>query len=99
LACFDSCRLTFGLRGPCMGNLFDDLPRYAPRPSGGEATYYLMVDEKNAVELTRPVIKGGTFSAYVERIYLSDGSDLDPNTLLLDDGDVADGFDPQIARR
>lgn len=83
-----------------MGNLFgDDLPEFAPIPAGGVATYYMMVDENGAAELTRPVVKGQTFSAYVERIYLSDGSDMDTDILSLDDGDRADDFDPQVARK
>ena len=87
----------------CIGNrmksLFENLPSFAPRPSNGEGTYYLMVDEHGATELTMPVISLGTFDAYVERIYLSDGSDLATDILPLDDGDIADYFDPQIARR
>ncbi|MGB3899442.1 MAG: hypothetical protein WA973_12885 [Mesorhizobium sp.] len=89
-----------GSERACMGNLFgDDLPEFAPNPENGVATYYLMVDENGAAELTRPVVKGRTFSAYVERIYLSDGSDMDTDILSLDDGDRADDFDPQVARK
>ena len=82
-----------------VGNLFGSLPEFAPRQPHGWATYYLMVDEFGAAELTRPVIKNGTFVAYVEQIYLSDGSDLDREPLALDDGDVADDFDPQVVRK
>jgi len=82
------------------GNLFgDDLPHFAPRQPDGFAAYYLMVDEKGAAELTRPVVKGGTFTAYVERIYLSDGSDLSSENLSFDEDDRADGFDPVVVRR
>jgi len=45
------------------------------------------------------VIKNGTFISYVERIYLSDGSDLDREPIALDDGDAADDFDPQVVRK
>jgi hypothetical protein len=58
-----------------------------------------MVDERGAAELTRPVVKHNTFTAYIERNYLSDGSDLDRNPLALPDGDVADGFDPEVVRK
>jgi hypothetical protein len=89
-----------GAERACMGNLFgDDLPEFAPNQSAGVATYYMMVDENGAAELTRPVVKGKTFSAYVERIYLSDGSDMDADVLSLDDGDRVDDFDPQVARK
>jgi hypothetical protein len=81
------------------GGLFgDDLPHYAPMPSGEWALYYLMVDEKGAAELTRPVVKGGTFVGAVERIYLSRGDD-EGIKIHLDDDGVADDFDPQVARK
>lgn len=84
----------------CIGNLFgDNLPEYAPNQPDGWATYYLMVDERGASELTRPVVKGGTFTAWIERIYLSDGSDLEIDILDLDDGVRADEFDPLVARK
>jgi hypothetical protein len=88
-----------GAERACMGNLFGQLPHFTPQPVPGCATYYLMVDENGAAELTCPVVKDGTFTAYVERIYLSDGTDLDKATLSLDDGDIADGFDPQVVRK
>lgn len=90
-----------GSERACSGNLFGTLlPQYAPRPAEEWATYYLMVDENGAAELTRPVVQGGTFSAYVERIYLSNGGDLlDPDRLSVDDDDIADDFDPQVARK
>ena len=84
----------------CNGFLFDDLPQYAPAQDDKYATYFLMVDERGAAELTRPVIRGGTFSSYVERIILSDGGDLlDGDSLLTDKDDVADDFDPQVIRK
>ena len=81
------------------GNLFGDLPRFAPLPSGDFAAYYLMVDNKGAAELTQPIIKGGSFSAYVERIYLSDGSDMLLDKLALDSDDRIEDFDPLVARK
>lgn len=87
-----------GAERVCMGNLFDDLPHFTKRPTDNEATYYLMVDEKGATELTRPVVSGGTFSNYIHRIYLSDGSDL-TDSGLLDDVPNTETFDPQIVRK
>jgi len=83
------------------GGLFAllDIPEYAPRPTGEWSFYYLMVDESGAAELTRPVVKGGTFIAAVERIYLSDGGDDDGGKLLEDAPDPIIDFDPQIARK
>ncbi|WP_246697257.1 hypothetical protein [Rhizobium sp. G21] len=83
-----------------MGNLFGaDLPEYAKFNSEAVPTYFLMVDERGAAELTRPVVEGRTFSAYIERIYLSDGADMELDKLLLDDGDRADDFDPMVVAR
>jgi hypothetical protein len=79
-------------------SLFPDLPRFAPRPSGEFALYYLMVDENGAAELTRPVVKAGTFEAVVERIYLSDGTDGQREPFRQDDGPI-DNFDPQVVRK
>jgi hypothetical protein len=80
-------------------NLFGWLPSYAPEQKDGWAVFYLMVADNGAVELTQPIVKDGTFTRYVERIFLSDGSDLDRSPLALDDDDVADNFDPQVARK
>ena len=88
-----------GSERTCSGNLFGDLPRYAPRQDGEWATYYLMVDWKGAAELTCPVISGDTFSAYIERIYLSDGADANPEEFSIDDSDTAKDFDPLVIRK
>jgi hypothetical protein len=56
-----------------------------------------MVDQDGAAELTRPVVSNGTFTNAIERIYLSDGGD--DGAALLGDDDIADGFDPQVARK
>lgn len=86
----------------CAGNLFGHLPEYAPEPSGGMATYYLMIDESGAAELTRPVVSGGTFKTYVERIWLSSGVEDDRDFAVrppLDSDDAVTDFDPQVARK
>jgi hypothetical protein len=82
----------------CSGNLFKYLPEYVPVQTG-QVTYYLMVSNTGAAELTRPVVRNGTFVAWPERIYLSDGSDFDNTTFMLDDNDIADDFDPQVVRK
>jgi hypothetical protein len=86
-----------GSERACQGNLFDFLPRYAPRQSEIWATYYFMLDAEGAAELTRPIIKGSTFSAYVERIYLPNVEDID-DTGFHKDNDVID-IDPVVARK
>lgn len=88
-----------GAERVCNGSLFDDLPHFAPAQSGAWATFYLMVDQDGAAELSRPVVENGTFEFCIERIYLTDGADLDRIVLPLDDDDVAEGFDPHVARK
>lgn len=81
-------------------DLFDgSLPEYAPIPRDGLAAFYLMVDSKGACELTRPVIKGGTFTGYVERIYLSSGIDADAEHIALPDNPPISDFDPEVVRK
>lgn len=90
-----------GAERVCIGNLFGSLPEFAPRQPDGWATFYFMVDEGGAAEVSRPVVKNSTFFAWVERNYLSNGDDLDLDreTLPLDDDDVADSFDPEVIRK
>lgn len=84
----------------CSGNLFPELPRYASVEAKGWSIYYLMVDEHGAAELSCTVVRNGTFVAPVERIFLSDGSDIDGEAKLpLDDKDAANDFDPKVARK
>jgi hypothetical protein len=59
-----------------------------------------MVAPDGAVELSCATVKGGKFAKFIERIYLSDGSDLTSEPKLsLDDNDVANDFDPKVARK
>ena len=81
------------------GDLFGGLPQYAPRETSGWSLFYLMMDENGAVELTRPVVKGGTFVAAVERLYLSRADDDEQDISSKDGGNSATEFDPQIARK
>ena len=80
-------------------NLFESLPSFANREDGLWLLYYLMVDERGAAELTSPVVKDGIFAACVERIYLSDGNDLDRGTRIVDDSDAIKNFDPPVIRK
>ncbi len=81
------------------GGLFGDLPQYAPRQTGEWQFFYLMVDPDGAAELRRPVVKGGTFVAAIERNYLSDGGDGRDDKLLDNPDDTPIEFEPQIARK
>jgi hypothetical protein len=87
----------------CAGNgLFDYLPRFADISEvndTGWATYYLMVAPNGAAELSRAIVEEGRFAQFIERLYLSDGSDLDTEPELLDNDERVDEFDPQVARK
>ncbi len=90
-----------GAERACQGNLFFglELPRYATVPDDKTATYYLMMDPRGAVELSRPVVKGRTFSSFIERIYLSHGHDIDRGIDALDDSDRVEEFNPLVVRK
>lgn len=88
-----------GAERACSGNLFDYLPEFAPSQRDGWLTFYLMVDERGAAELTRPIVKNGTFTAYPERNYLSKGDDLGGDAVLADDEGPLDDFDPQVVKK
>lgn len=85
----------------CAGNLFGELPRYARASEiRGWTTYYLMVAPDGAVELSCCAVRARTFKDFVERLFLSDGGDLDGELKhLLEDQDIADNFDPKVARK
>jgi len=85
----------------CAGNgLFGNLPRFVdPGNDQDWITYYLMIAPNGAAEMSQAVVENGKFSKYIERLYLSDGSDLDTDSKLLNDSDEVDIFDPQIARK
>jgi hypothetical protein len=80
-------------------NLFGALPTYAPQPKGGMTVFYFMVDEKGACELSVPVVEDGTFTAYIERNFLSDGGDLADVIDRVDNDGPMDNFDPQVIRK
>lgn len=62
----------------CQGNLFSEFP--IPEENGC-ATYYLMLAQDGAFELSRPVVRGGKFEAFVERIFIATEDSLDMNIL------------------
>jgi hypothetical protein len=72
------------------GDMFDaagvDLPVSVVKFHGDYKTYYLMVDQYGAMELSLPIVKGGNFLRCVERIFLIDGNDVDEINFDIDDG-------------
>lgn len=69
-----------GSERECEGNLFDYSGVFAPKlvqkPKGAISVFYIMVDERGAVEVSQPVIEDGKFVGFVVRAFVSDGSDL-----------------------
>jgi hypothetical protein len=72
--------------GPLTGVLSDGVP-----------TYYVMVGEDGSVELSHPLISGGTYKGFIERIFVqvndADWKDeIDPETGPIDNFDVVVQF-------
>ena len=89
-----------GAERACIGNLFSYLPTYTFWQSVGWTTYYFMLDAAGAAELTCPVIKGSTFSAYIERIYLGAAGEFDDgNTKFEQDDTAAVDLEPVVSRK
>jgi hypothetical protein len=83
----------------CQNNLFGVLPHLRKGDLKIEPLYFLMVDEIGACELSCPIVENGAFAQFVERIYLSDGSDFGGKKLPLDEDDAISDFDPMVARK
>jgi hypothetical protein len=88
-----------GSERACLGNLFDNLPQFAPSTDEVWAAFYLMVDENGAAELSRPVVRGGAFSTCSERNYLGGGDIPGDIKFNLEDDEPGVDFDPQVARK
>lgn len=88
-----------GAERACQGNLYQFLPHFADTPKkGGTETFYLMVDQNGAAELSQPVIKNGKFTEFVERVFLSDGTDKWIDEIVDNETEIAE-FDPVVVRK
>ncbi|MFN4277045.1 MAG: hypothetical protein ACK4FJ_12150 [Ferrovibrio sp.] len=94
-----------GAERECAGNLFEYFNVAAPKlvvpPKGMVQVFYVMVDERGAVEVSRPVIEAGSFTGMIVRAFVSDGSDLDKVAITPAGGldAPADNFDVPVIRR
>ncbi len=94
-----------GAERQCEGNLFDYFGVAAPQlvrlPKGIVQVFYVMVDERGAVEVSRPVIENGWFTGMVTRCFVSDGSDLAGQEVTPFGGldTPVDDFDVPVIRR
>lgn len=94
-----------GSERECEANLFEYFGVTAPKlvmlPKGIVPVFYIMVDERGAVEVSRPVIEDKKFTGFIVRAFVSDGSDLDKQKIT-PSGDLdapADDFDVPVIRR
>lgn len=93
-----------GAERECEGNLFEfsgvAAPKMVRAKALPKASYFVMVDDKGAVEISRPVIENGKYTGFIDRIFVSDGSDYGRG---LDIGGDApppiDDFDVSVVRR
>lgn len=86
------------------GDMFEaagvELPVSVIKFSGDYKTYYLMVDQKGAMELSVPIVKaGGNFVCCVERIFLIGGNDLDEIDFGTDEPHGDSGLDIVLTRK
>ncbi|MEX1661383.1 hypothetical protein AB4874_06925 [Thioclava sp. 15-R06ZXC-3] len=86
------------------GDMFEaagvELPVSVVKFSGDYKTYYLMVDQNGAMELSLPIVKaGGNFLRCVERIFLIDGNDLDEIDFGLDEPAGESDLDFVVTRK
>lgn len=95
-----------GSERECAGNIFEYFGVVAPKlvqmPKDIVPVFYIMVDGRGAVEVSRPVIEDGKFTGFVVRAFVSDGSDMGEQDITpVADLDVPiDDFDvPVISRK
>lgn len=92
-----------GSERTCSENMLfdaDAIPHYTPAPAKTDyATYYLMVDEDGACELSCPIVTNGTFSSFLERIFLTDSSGVPVNLPKDGNDDAVEHFDPPVVRK
>lgn len=91
-----------GAERACEGNLglFPDIPVYVPVIPDKYELWSLMVDETGNLELSRPVVQGGTFSICRERILIADAEDwLGPNPKSGAGDDKGDDYEVRVSRK
>jgi hypothetical protein len=66
---------------------------------GGMKTHCIMVDERGAVEFSRPVSKDGKFYPFIQRLFVSHGIDPEGIKVIGDLPPPIDDFDINISRR
>lgn len=91
-----------GTERACEGNLplFPGAAKFVPVDPEIYEMWALMVDEAGNMELSRPVVVGGTFSICRERIFIADADDwLGPPSDEGSGDDDADDYDVEVSRK
>ena len=87
----------------CQHNLFEFYGVAAPEkvrvPKAGTVVIAIMVDERGAVEVSRPVIEDKKFSGFVVRAFVSDGDDFEGLATGVGLPSPAEDFDVPVRRR
>jgi hypothetical protein len=85
------------------GDMFEaagiDLPVSVIKFSGDHKTYYLMVDQSGAMELSLPVVKNGQFVSCIDRVFLIEGGDLDAVDFGIDEPNDGQDLDIVVSRK
>ncbi|RVK74508.1 hypothetical protein CN157_19470 [Sinorhizobium meliloti] len=85
------------------GDMFEaaglDLPVSVVKFHGDYKTYYLMVDQSGAMELSLPVVKNGQFLRCIERIFLIEGGNLGEAEFSIDEPSSNPDLDVVISRK
>lgn len=76
-----------------------DLPVTVVKFRGDFKTYYLMVDQSGAMELSLPVVQNGQFLRCIDRIFLIEGGNLDDSDFDIDSPTDDSDLDVVISRK
>ena len=80
----------------CQGNMFPEFPM---PEENGHATYYLMLAQDGAFELSRPIVRGGKFDEFVERIFIATADSLDFDISDEQSTEVENDLDIDVTRK
>ncbi|WP_275789899.1 hypothetical protein [Pararhizobium gei] len=94
-----------GTERECESSLFEYYGVSAPQKvravHGGKSVYFVMVDDRGAVEISRPVIEDGKFTKFITRVFVSDGSDItkEKDLPVVSLSEPVDDFEVTVRRR
>ena len=80
----------------CQGNMFPEFPM---PEENGHATYYLMLAQDGAFELSQPIVRGGKFDEFVERIFIATADSLDIDIADEQSTEAVNDLDIDVTRK